>query len=231
MRHNLSTLILVMASSACLEHRVADVDEPTEQSGLDPECVYEEFDYIVRAIWPTSPSSPVVEINLSSGDLSDVPLLDYDVHACKQVILYGGAFFFKDATPFEGDPHAEPRDAEGIIIGETREGRGWLTRFHDFQLIVNGELVAQLDEMHEMTVSDIAGSPQFRDLEYVMEPGDMLKFGFTASIHPDNPPKSVQRFGLTYSPTVRWLEEREPGPGYSPWGMQITYPQQIFIVP
>ena len=202
---------------------------------LDPGCLSEEdYDYIVRPLWQkTTEDDPIVLTFEPRFTDDDVMLLEYEVHACNAVRLSGGVFFFTLHSELAGEdigeyPHIDPT---GMIIG-AGDGLNWLTRFYNFKLWENGEVVSEIEHMHEMTVSDSAGTPHLWDLDYPMEPGETLVFGFSASLRDENRPDRDVYFTLKGGASVKIGEAPSPNPHdrYTAKGKRIEEPQMIRIV-
>lgn len=215
---------------ASQEGEGADMSVPSPQGDvlLDPECVSGDYDYIVRALWPRTPKSPIVEVNLHGDDLIDIPVFGYQVHACTSFMLKGAGVWFTPADGFD-EEEGDPRDPTGIIIGE--EDGWWVHRFYDFRLRVGGELVAEQSELIEFTVADSNGSTMWNELEYPMNPGDMLEFEFSMSVREDNPPAEPHHFVAEYFATTEGAPTPNPQGRFSPWPLEITYPALIQLIP
>ncbi|HLD20942.1 MAG TPA: hypothetical protein VJB64_02500 [Patescibacteria group bacterium] len=210
---------------------VVHEDVGQEDSLLDPECASGDYDYVVRSIWPTTPDNAGVNLVLrSNSSLLDIVLVEYEVHACRIFNLTGGAFWFHSMDGFPGDEEeGDPRDASGVIVGETQYG-AWIHRFHDFTLEVDGNVVGTLPEFLEMSVSDTAGSAAWLEMNYPMNPGDVHSFSFSASVRKDNAPTGQAHFSMEYAPTVAGKPSPNPFGRVSPWGVEIgTYPTIITL--
>lgn len=209
-----------------------DVDGDEEaHPEFDPECG-EDFDYVVRNIWPRTYESYRVDVDLGKrGSYTDVKLIEFELHACRAVNLAGMFFWFSPFGVFHEEEESDLFDPEGIVVSEK-----WVTRFHDFNVWEGGQIRYHEDLMAEMTVADTNGSAQFHDSKVRrVEAGEQVNFVFTASVRPENPPDQPYQFtvgldeegGLTFDgpPTPNPRNRRNP------WGLTIAYPTLIRITP
>lgn len=208
------------------------------QPVLDPECA-DEIDYVLRPVYPEARAhlgSIVIDVDLDTPEsYTDVRLLEFEIHACKGLEIEGLFFWFHlyDLYP-QAENEGDPKDATGMIIGETPDGH-WLTRFHDFTVWENGEVVYYTEDAHEMSISDEAASPQFRGPIRHLEPGDAIRFTFTVSVRPDNPPDEPYGFvtGLGHMGGVIFEGPPSPNPlgRFTPQDLDLTHPVPIRIIP
>lgn len=188
---------------------------------LDPECTLGDHDYVVRGVWPRTQGDESPNFLVRGEDIRDVDVLEYEVHACREIVVTGGSFWLYASNGFRGEEElGDPRDSSGMIIGEL--ANQWVTRFYGFTLTVDGRN-SYSREVEEYTLSDSSGGPQWHDLNYRMKAGEILNFTLSTSVRELYMP-AYDKFALDYSPIVADVA------GEPASGLELTDVQSIRLI-
>lgn len=195
---------------------------------LDSEC-NDEIDYVVRTVYPKSLDSSGITIRLSDAqNIEDAEMFEFAVSACRNITLDGLFVQFHTYGVFDEEENQDATDPEGFLLPD------WSERFYNFTLLEDGEVVKRVGIATEMSVSDTGGSAHFRSLSRVLKAGEMVTYTFSASVRPE---------WSTYASFVTGIGDQlgglifnappDPNPldRRIPWGVYITYPQMVSIVP
>ncbi len=210
------------------DHRCVLVESQEEQKVLlDPECS-DEIDYVVRSVYPRTPDSVGYGVVVKLSDMEsvqDVELLEFEISACRYITFDHPSVWIESYGVSVDEENQNAADPEGVILPD------WSTRFYDFTITEDGEVVYYEEVPHEMTVADTNCSAQFHQgSPRAMVPGETVVFTFSASIRSEFPTSSSftvgePRLGFSMPPSPNPFDRRVP------WGTHITYPQMVLIVP
>lgn len=199
-----------MTSAPTAEEETTPTPSATPVFALDPEC-RNGVDYVIRP----AESIGDVTVRLSHVNaLQDVPIMAFQVAACRTLSMEGMFFWFLGLDRLMDMEDTDPLDGSGMIIGLTETG-SWRTRLYGFTVWRDGETIFGPIDMHRYTIDDSAGSAQLYGPPFVhFRAGEAIRFVFSASVRSENPPAESYGFvtGLGDLGGLVFSEFSEPTP-------------------